>query len=260
MIAANLPAFQVAHGTPGRHRRAGRRQRGHRVSRVLNDKPGVSDRPAGRADRAGRPRLRATHAAAPAERGAGRAGRARAGEPDLPGFRAGDRGRLAGRRYTPVLCTQSPGGVTEDEYVECCSTTASPASSSSPACTPTPRRPRPLPRAGRPRAAGRLRQRLRRRHRGAVHLHRRPQRHADGGQPPRAARPRADRPRRRAGPLRAVPAQARGLRRRRRALGTSPRPSRVDGSRRALFSVEGGAAAAGRLLERGATRSSAART
>jgi alanine racemase len=38
--------------------------------------------------------------------------------PIFPAFAQLIESALAGHRYTPVLCTQTPGGVTEDEYVE----------------------------------------------------------------------------------------------------------------------------------------------
>jgi LacI family transcriptional regulator, repressor for deo operon, udp, cdd, tsx, nupC, and nupG len=38
--------------------------------------------------------------------------------PIFPAFAQMIESGLAGHRYTPVLCTQTPGGVTEDEYVE----------------------------------------------------------------------------------------------------------------------------------------------
>ncbi len=38
--------------------------------------------------------------------------------PIFPAFAQMVESALAGQRYTPVLCTQTPGGVTEDEYVE----------------------------------------------------------------------------------------------------------------------------------------------
>lgn len=44
--------------------------------------------------------------------------------------------QLSRHGYTPVLCTQTPGGSTEDELVEMLVERGSPASSSSPACTP----------------------------------------------------------------------------------------------------------------------------
>ncbi|MFC4785654.1 LacI family DNA-binding transcriptional regulator [Nocardioides sp. MAHUQ-72] len=89
------------------------------VSRVLNDKPGVSDgarqsvlvaldllgyeRPA---------RLR--------RRSAGLVGVVvpELENPIFPAFAQVIDDALSSRRYTPVLCTQSPGGISEDEYVE----------------------------------------------------------------------------------------------------------------------------------------------
>ena len=89
------------------------------VSRVLNDKPGVSDgarqsvltaldvlgyeRPS---------RLR--------RRSAGLVGLVvpELENPIFPAFAQVIDDMLASRRYTPVLCTQSPGGISEDEYVE----------------------------------------------------------------------------------------------------------------------------------------------
>ncbi|WP_295661349.1 LacI family DNA-binding transcriptional regulator [uncultured Nocardioides sp.] len=89
------------------------------VSRVLNGKPGVSDgarssvltaldvlgyeRPA---------RLR--------QRSAGLVGLVvpELENPIFPAFAQVIEDALARRRFTPVLCTQSPGGISEDEYVE----------------------------------------------------------------------------------------------------------------------------------------------
>jgi LacI family transcriptional regulator, repressor for deo operon, udp, cdd, tsx, nupC, and nupG len=89
------------------------------VSRVLNDKPGVSadtrqavltaldvlgyERPA---------RLR--------KRSAGLVGLVvpELDNPIFPAFAQVVESALAQQGYTPVLCTQTPGGVTEDEYVE----------------------------------------------------------------------------------------------------------------------------------------------
>ena len=89
------------------------------VSRVLNGKPGVSDgartsvltaldvlgyeRPA---------RLR--------QRSAGLVGLVvpELENPIFPAFAQVIEDALARRRYTPVLCTQAPGGISEDEYVE----------------------------------------------------------------------------------------------------------------------------------------------
>jgi alanine racemase len=89
------------------------------VSRVLNSKPGVSDssrqsvvfaldvlgyeRP---------PQLR--------QRSAGLVGLVvpELENPIFPAFAQVIEDALARRRFTPVLCTQSPGGISEDEYVE----------------------------------------------------------------------------------------------------------------------------------------------
>ncbi|MDG4822766.1 LacI family DNA-binding transcriptional regulator [Asanoa sp. WMMD1127] len=89
------------------------------VSRVLNDKPGVS------------PDTRETVLAALDALGFERPARLRrrsAGlvglvvpelnNPIFPEFAQTIESALAQRGYTPVLCTQTPGGVTEDEYVE----------------------------------------------------------------------------------------------------------------------------------------------
>jgi alanine racemase len=89
------------------------------VSRVLNDKPGVSDAARGAVltalDVLGyeRPsRLR--------RRSAGLVGLVvpELENPIFPAFAQVIDDALAGRRFTPVLCTQSPGGISEDEYVE----------------------------------------------------------------------------------------------------------------------------------------------
>lgn len=89
------------------------------VSRVLNDKPGVSDSARGSVltalDVLGyeRPsRLR--------RRSAGLVGLVvpELENPIFPAFAQVIDDALAGRRFTPVLCTQSPGGISEDEYVE----------------------------------------------------------------------------------------------------------------------------------------------
>ena len=89
------------------------------VSRVLNDKPGVSERrPRRRADRARRARLRAP--ARLRRRSAGLVGLVvpELENPIFPAFAQVIDDALAARRFTPVLCTQSPGGISEDEYVE----------------------------------------------------------------------------------------------------------------------------------------------
>ncbi|GIF70527.1 LacI family DNA-binding transcriptional regulator [Asanoa siamensis] len=89
------------------------------VSRVLNDRPGVS------------PDTREAVLAALDALGLERPGRLRRrsaglvglvvpelGNPIFPEFAQTIESALAQRGYTPVLCTQTPGGVTEDEYVE----------------------------------------------------------------------------------------------------------------------------------------------
>ncbi len=89
------------------------------VSRVLNDKPGVSDGARSAVltalDVLGyeRPsRLR--------RRSAGLVGLVvpELENPIFPAFAQVIDDALAARRFTPVLCTQSPGGISEDEYVE----------------------------------------------------------------------------------------------------------------------------------------------
>src|SRR3954466_5429385 len=89
------------------------------VSRVINDRPGVSSdtRQAGLTalDVLGyeRPeRLR--------KRSAGLVGLVvpELENPIFPAFAQAIESALAQQGYTPVLCTQTPGGVTEDEYVE----------------------------------------------------------------------------------------------------------------------------------------------
>jgi len=89
------------------------------VSRVLNDKPGVSD--------AARQRVLTALDVLGYERPA-RLRRRSAGlvglvvpeleNPIFPAFAQVIDDALASRRFTPVLCTQSPGGISEDEYVE----------------------------------------------------------------------------------------------------------------------------------------------
>jgi alanine racemase len=89
------------------------------VSRVLNDKPGVSDGARSAVlvalDVLGyeRPsRLR--------RRSSGLVGVVvpELENPIFPAFAQVIDDALSSRRYTPVLCTQSPGGISEDEYVE----------------------------------------------------------------------------------------------------------------------------------------------
>ncbi|MEZ5096885.1 MAG: LacI family DNA-binding transcriptional regulator [Nocardioides sp.] len=89
------------------------------VSRVLNDKPGVSD--------AARQSVLTALDVLGYERPA-RLRRRSAGlvglvvpeleNPIFPAFAQVIEDALARRRFTPVLCTQAPGGISEDEYVE----------------------------------------------------------------------------------------------------------------------------------------------
>ena len=135
------------------------------VSRVLNDRPGVApetrqavltaldvlgyERPA---------RLR--------KRSAGLVGLVvpELDNPIFPAFAQVIESALAQSGYTPVLCTQTPGGVTEDEYVEMLlDRQVSGIVFVSGLHADTDRRPRPLPRADRPAAADRADQRVRRR-------------------------------------------------------------------------------------------------
>ena len=93
-------------GQPGAQRQA-RRLRGH---------------PAGGADRAGRARLRAAHPAARRARPAGRAGAARAAEPDLPGVRRGGRRRAGPARASPRCCAPGPSAASPRPTTSsCCS-------------------------------------------------------------------------------------------------------------------------------------------
>ena len=123
-----------------RHRRAGRSQRGHGVAgaqrqarRVAPEtRQAVLDGPR-------RARLRAPRPAAHAQRRPGRAGGAGAGQPDLPRVRPGHRDRRWRSAVTRRCCApRPPAACTEDEYVEMLLDRRSPASCSSPACTPTP--------------------------------------------------------------------------------------------------------------------------
>ena len=125
---------QRGHGQPGAQRQAGRRRRtpGRAVLTAL-DVLGY-ERPS---------RLRRK------QRRAGRPDRARAGQPDLPGVRAGHRDGAGARTATRRCCARRrPAACTRTTTCRCCSSAASPASSSSPACTPTPR---PTTRRYRPR-------------------------------------------------------------------------------------------------------------
>ena len=229
------------------------------MSRVLNDRPGVCrGHPAGRADRARRARLRAPRPAAQAQRRAWSAWSSPELEnPIFPAFAQIIESALAQHGFTPVLCTQTPGGVTEDEYVEMLLDRRSPGSSSSPACTPTPPpttdRYRKL---HRPAAADRAGQRLRRGHRRA-----RSSRCDDrlagraGGRPPGLARPPPDRPDLRPGPVPAGAAQDRRLPRR-DAAGRGLRTRRASSCR--CSASRAAQAAADRAARRAASPASSA--
>lgn len=89
------------------------------VSRVLNDKAGVSDA----ARTSVMTALDVLGYERPAKlrrRSAGLVGLVvpELENPIFPAFAQVIEDALARRRYTPVLCTQSPGGISEDEYVE----------------------------------------------------------------------------------------------------------------------------------------------
>ena len=89
------------------------------VSRVLNDKPGVG----GETRKAVLTALDVLGYERPArlrQRSAGLVGMVvpELGNPVFPMFAQAAESALAQRGFTPVLCTQTPGGITEDEYVE----------------------------------------------------------------------------------------------------------------------------------------------
>jgi alanine racemase len=89
------------------------------VSRVLNDRPGVSDA----ARQAVLTALDVLGYERPSKlkrRSAGLVGLVvpELNNPIFPAFAQVIETVLAQRGYTPVLCTQSPGGISEDEYVE----------------------------------------------------------------------------------------------------------------------------------------------
>ncbi len=89
------------------------------VSRVLNDKPGVSDG-ARQAVLTALDVLGYERPSRLRRRSAGLVGLVvpELENPIFPAFAQVIDDVLASRRYTPVLCTQSPGGISEDEYVE----------------------------------------------------------------------------------------------------------------------------------------------
>lgn len=89
------------------------------VSRVLNDKPGVSES-ARQAVLVALDVLGFERPAKLRRRSGGLVGLVvpELDNPIFPAFAQVIEDALARRRYTPVLCTQSPGGISEDEYVE----------------------------------------------------------------------------------------------------------------------------------------------
>lgn len=89
------------------------------VSRVLNDKPGVSDG-ARQAVLTALDLLGYERPARLRRRSAGLVGLVvpELENPIFPAFAQVIEDGLARRRFTPVLCTQAPGGISEDEYVE----------------------------------------------------------------------------------------------------------------------------------------------
>ena len=106
-------------GATGRHRGPGRGQRGDGQPGAQRQARASPTRPARRCS----PRSTCSATSGPrrlrrSSRRARRARRPRAGQPDLPGVRPGHRDGAGPARATrPVLCTQTPGGVHEDEYV-----------------------------------------------------------------------------------------------------------------------------------------------
>jgi alanine racemase len=89
------------------------------VSRVLNDKPGVSET-ARTAVLTALDVLGYERPSRLRRRSAGLVGLVvpELENPIFPAFAQVIDDALAARRFTPVLCTQSPGGISEDEYVE----------------------------------------------------------------------------------------------------------------------------------------------
>ena len=113
-----LQTVTYAHGNPGGDRVAGGVSEAT-VSRVLNDKPGVSDG-ARQAVLTALDVLGYERPSRLRRRSAGLVGLVvpELENPIFPAFAQVIDDVLASRRYTPVLCTQSPGGISEDEYVE----------------------------------------------------------------------------------------------------------------------------------------------
>ncbi len=169
---------------------------------------------------------------------------------------------LTRQGYTPVLATQTPGGSTEDELTEALVDRASPASSSSPACTPTPRRTCSAtsscaPRASRSSWSTVSRRRSRRPSSPRTTARRWPSRSRTSSC---SGTPTSDSPWVEA--VRARAAEDRGLRTHDAgAVGAEPGRHRgATGLEHSLYTLEGGQAAATALMDRGARRWSARAT
>ena len=222
------------------------------VSRVLNGKPGrLRGHPGRGADRARRARLRAAHQAARRARPAGRPGPARAAEPDLPGVRRGRRrARWPSEGSPPCCAPRPPAGSPRPTTSTCCSTSRSPAWSSPAATTPRPTPPhehyRRLPGA---QAAGRAGQRGHRRPRLPAGV-RATTRSPSSRRTATCARSATSGSAWCSAPRDHVPSRRKlaALAPRRRRAGAPDEP--VE---RTIFSLEGGQAAATRLLDRGVT-------
>ena len=224
------------------------------VSRVLNGKPGISD-----ATRAAV--LTALDVLGYERPTKLRGERARLvglvlpelQNPIFPAFAEVVAGALAQRGFTPVLCTRTAGGVSEADYVECCSTSRCPASifagghyaqaAADARALPPPARARPARGAGQRRDRG---------PRLPAGLGRRRARGGPGVRPPGLARARA-RSGWSSGPADHVPSDRKLAAVRRRAARLRRTPSARRTSSAAIFSMEGGQAAATRLLKRGVT-------
>ena len=183
------------------------------VSRVLNGKPGVADSTRQAVltalDVLGYER---PDPAAAQERRAGRADRPRAGQPDLPGVRAGHRDRAGPARLHPGAVHPDPGRRARGRL----HADAPRAQRQRHHLRLRPARglaggPRALPPAHRPRPADRAGERLRGRRRGAVRVQRRPGVLRARRRAPAGVGAHQDRPRRRAGAVRAGHPQDRRL-------------------------------------------------
>ena len=117
-IASSCVEFRHVE-TSCRSRQEGRSQRSHRQPGAQREARGERRHPSGRAHRARRARLRAPEQAARGTRPPGRPVPARAARTrsSPPSASSSARG-LAQHGYTPVLCTQTVGGISEADYVE----------------------------------------------------------------------------------------------------------------------------------------------